>query len=554
MNKKNIILISIILVVVILLFILINNLFGSNVSFYLNGEYNVKLVVNTKYDDPLYICTDSKNNDLSQYVTIKDEVNYNSIGNYKIIYTYKKGLKTIKLERNIEIVPNEIENGGFTLIGDNPYYLLLNYEYNDPGYKFDNTISKVKVNSNVDITKTGEYDVNYVLSYLNSEKTITRKVIVFDFSTEIKPDITTETTKDVTINIKNNDNTYSYTLLPDGNKNYEKDIKFVVKNNDKYKFVVYDKNGCYKEFSIDITNIKRDYTCTGTIDRYGTNIKLNTSDYSNISGYTWKINGKNISGNKEYKNERYAYDKASVLLTFKDKSTFEVSCSIKNNLVYRFKYDKDNKKEFMKCGTYSASDKTRLDAMLKKAVEEAGYGTRAGTVEAYRFLVGALDYKVPYLGPKAVNSALGRYQKIGLNIGTSDSWGCSVSGWTQGMDCTNSVSWAEYQNGINVGTYSTGNTYPSADVLDKIQVGDFMYTYSSTTKNESGFSHIGIVIGIDDKNIYVGESTTGNVNAIIVSTWPKSGFSQNNARSHKFGYTHLTKYPSEGNVTKMWVE
>ena len=88
----------------------------------------------------------------------------------------------------------------------------------------------------------------------------------------------------------------------------------------------------------------------------------------------------------------------------------------------------------MTCNTYTAQDKATLDAKLKQVVAEAGRGTRAGVVAAARFLVGGLDYKVPYLGPKTVNTALGRYKKVGLNIGQDGAWGCSVSGWKQGMD------------------------------------------------------------------------------------------------------------------------
>jgi cell wall-associated NlpC family hydrolase len=204
----------------------------------------------------------------------------------------------------------------------------------------------------------------------------------------------------------------------------------------------------------------------------------------------------------------------------------------------------------MKCNTYTDTDRINLESKLKLAIEEAGYGTRAGVVEAARFLVGALDYKVPYLGPKKDDSSLGRYSKIGLNIGKKGAWGCLVSGWIQGMDCTNFVSWAFYQNGISMHPYSN-NHFNIREVIDQIKVGDLLYSPCvSTCKNDYKLSHVGIIIGIDDNYFYVAESTTGNINAIIVSKLDK----RNLPEKDKFSRVNLYQYSSEGNVTNMWVQ
>ena len=44
-------------------------------------------------------------------------------------------------QNDFNIVKNEIEENGFSIKGDNPYYLLVNFEYVDPGYNYDNTIT-----------------------------------------------------------------------------------------------------------------------------------------------------------------------------------------------------------------------------------------------------------------------------------------------------------------------------------------------------------------------------------------------------------------------------
>ena len=206
----------------------------------------------------------------------------------------------------------------------------------------------------------------------------------------------------------------------------------------------------------------------------------------------------------------------------------------------------------MKCNTYTASDKTKYEKMMSDAINSVGYGTRAGVVEAARFLVGGLDYKVKYLGPKKVNSALGRYPKKGLNIGQAGAWGCSVSGWTQGMDCTNFVEWAFIQNGLSIsgGYYGTSNTYKTVNVVDKIRAGDFMLVPNNgQNANKGNFIHIGIVVGVDKSAIYVAEATTGSIDAIVVTRIEKS-----NIGSSRFKTVRLYNYPSDGNYSDMWLD
>ena len=122
-----------------------------------------------------------------------------------------------------------------------------------------------------------------------------------------------------------------------------------------------------------------------------------------------------------------------------------------------------------------------------------------------------------------------------------------VSGWTQGMDCTNFVEWAFKQNGLDIkgGTYGTSNTYKTVDVLDKIRAGDFMLV----PKSGGGFQHIGLVAGVDSNYIYVAEATTGSIDAIVISRYEKSTIGEN-----RFKTVRLYQYPSDGNYTDMWLE
>lgn len=72
-----------------------------------------------------------------------------------------------------------------TLVGDETIYLYKNQAYVEPGFeakdsKENDLTSKVKVENNIDITKSGEYEVKYSSSDDNTIKT--RKVIVKEAS------------------------------------------------------------------------------------------------------------------------------------------------------------------------------------------------------------------------------------------------------------------------------------------------------------------------------------------------------------------------------------
>ena len=168
-------------------------------------------------------------------------------------------------------------------------------------------------------------------------------------------------------------------------------------------------------------------------------------------------------------------------------------------------------------------------------------------------MVGGLEYKIKYLGPKNStidpNGVLGRYDKKGLNIANNQGWGCSVNGWIQGMDCTNFVQWAFINGGVKLNSvYSTANTAYAKDSVDKIKVGDLMLTPCDGCKTGSAYQHVGIVIGIDSNKIYVAEATTGNINAIIVSELDKN----NMPSTGNFSIVKFYHYQSDGNITNMW--
>ena len=546
-NIKNIIIIGI-FIIIALLIILFNI-----VDFSLNGDKEIKVLIGTEYQELGFNAKNIFGKDLTDKVSINNNVDTLVAGTYYVDYNLKYFLKNKKITRKIEVVNDTIDNFNIVLNGKEVFYQDINTKYDEQGGYVLDTITKekydnkLKIEGNINTNELGINEIKYIFEYNNEVKEKIRKVIVYEFKEEIDKEIS-ENKYLMNFEIVGIDN-FNYVFLPDGKKINDTKFSYEIDNTNKYTFKVYtiDDTEIIHEVSMDNSS---NYECSGLINRNGTSIKV-TGNISNIKGYTWVIDEKEIEGESEYKNNN-SVKSAKIKITLKNGKVLEKNCEIKDELIYHFKYDENNLKEKMSCNTYTVEDKVELDEKLKKAVEEAGYGTRAGVVEAARFLVGNLDYKVPYMGTKAENDAIGRYKKVGLNIGTSGAWGCNVSGYIQGMDCTNFVMWAFYQNGIDTHPYSHGHNDTNS-VVNALRVGDLLFTPCDNDcdpKFKYGLMHVGIIIGVDENFFYVAEATTGSINATVVSKWDKN----NMPKRGKFSQAKIFNYASDGNITNMWVE
>ena len=530
--KKYLLIIPIIILIIIL----------SIVDFELYDNEILYITTDSEYIEPGYSASTIFGKDISDKVIVSGKVNTNVVGTYKLYYKLKYLWINKTLEREIVVEKNSIENMDIILNGNNIVYHLLGSTYNEQGAyvinkKTNNRINnKLEIVSNVDSNNIGEYEEKYILNYDNEKKEVIRKVIVYQVNNNLSSDFTNGN-RFVNVEIIGINN-YSYVELPDGN--IEKNNRFTYEvGNNKYIFKIHTTGNEIIMYELNLEDINFNYTCNGIIDRNGTTLEVNSNSLNDIKKYEWIINGNTIEGEKEY-NYPNSLKNGKVRLSLNDGKSFEINCEIKDNLIYHFKYDENHTKPKMSCNTYTLQDKIILDEKLKKAVLSAGYGTRAGVVEAARFLVGELDYTIPYIGAD-------RYNKEGLNIGQSNAWGCGSSG----LDCFYFVYWTLSQNGLPLGALYGGTKYKTREVIDRLRVGDYIYTpCESNCKNKYNINHIGLIIGIDDRNIYVAEETTGGINSLIVSKWDK----YNMPESGKFSVVRLVEYPSEGNLTNMWVE
>ena len=184
------------------------------------------------------------------------------------------------------------------------------------------------------------------------------------------------------------------------------------------------------------------------------------------------------------------------------------------------------------CGLYTAEDNEYLDEILKTKIAERGYRTRAGAVQAARFLLLQFPYHMNYFnenGRLPYCDGEGRYYHEGLYLNEYKAekegidrtvrgpqpWGCPIfsipygSAQRNSLDCSGFVSWCLVNAGFDPGDIGAG---PAPSVFDLSDLGEkHLITAESLDEVKIGdlFSangHIAILIGIKDGEYYIAES------------------------------------------------
>ncbi len=363
--------------------------------------------------------------------------------------------------------------------------------------------------------------------------------------------------------------TIDYTIEPSNATNKKINIK--VDNNDIASFnakneivalkdgtatiTITSSNGVSATINVTVKKkINYSFTCSGTIDRYGTNVKVTGVNDSDVKKYTWNLDGKDTKGDKTYHNKTRGFKTIKVSLLFTDGTTKTKTCSVKDNLPYHFKSNEGTPLYSSgSCGKISDAENDKLNAELNKIINSVGRGTRAGVVEAGRFLMGRIPYVIAYQGRGANN-----IKTAGLHFGTKkNSWGCRYEGYINGMDCTGFMNWPFYTNGIKR-TYSNSPT-PLRGNIDKVKVGDVLLSYDYSHKAIVGipFGHDEVIIGIDDDYIY---TLSNGLTKTSIKNPPDPGTNCTNgacasSESHKNAYYRNVIYAAgDGKLTKMWIK
>lgn len=231
-------------------------------------------------------------------------------------------------------------------------------------------------------------------------------------------------------------------------------------------------------------------------------------------------------------------------------------------------------KEYLAEGQYSKQENEYLDTVLKYLINNADYQSRAGVVEAARFLTLRFNYRLNYfyetgrLGGRFIVDGEGRYYHLGLYLNDYKfseieksyngpaTWGENLYDdnrdyTANGLDCSGFVCWAIYNGGYDVGDIGAGL---SSDVLDLTDLGDLI-RLSKVDINDIKTGdlvgldgHIGIIIGKDNNNIYIAEAYwVGDLHVEVLSY-------DEFINKSKWDYVILMDsfYQKDGNLTDMW--
>ena len=235
-------------------------------------------------------------------------------------------------------------------------------------------------------------------------------------------------------------------------------------------------------------------------------------------------------------------------------------------------------KKALSCEKYSKEENDLLDKILKNRIENVGYKTRAGVVEAARFLALSFPYKIEYFyenGRQTTNNVdgEGRYYHEGLYLDLSrfesltgssytnnkGIWGCKIYSYPDkkkdpnGLDCSGFVSWALLNGGFDVKDVGAG----WSDSLDLTDYGDVKKLNSSNYSDirvgdllhsERLGGHIGIIIGVDNDNFYVAQAIWYDENGLVVTKIKKKDLYKD------FPHVVLMDkyYEKDGLLTNMW--
>ncbi|MBP5684246.1 MAG: Ig domain-containing protein, partial [Bacilli bacterium] len=151
--------------------------------------------------------------------------------------------------------------------------------------------------------------------------------------------------------------------------------------------------------TVTVKQINYEFSCSGKVDTDGTTVEVTGDNLDVIKSYQWNLNGKEVDGKNIYQDAKKGYTKITVTLTLNDGREKKVKCSIKDKLPYHF--EENNGSPLYAsgyCGKITDAENDKLNSQLNSIIDKVGRGTRAGVVEAGRFLMGNIPYIIAYQG------------------------------------------------------------------------------------------------------------------------------------------------------------
>ena len=247
-----------------------------------------------------------------------------------------------------------------------------------------------------------------------------------------------------------------------------------------------------------------------------------------------------------------------------------------------------------------------LDDVLERKIQEAGYQTRAGVVEAARFLSLQFPYKLTYMSESGrldnttgtnVTDGEGRYYHKGLFLSEDKfdilgdgyygraTWGqyfeeddsddhsrdeeylsgllttadigthLYLSKRPNGLDCSGFIAWCYLNGGFDFGDMGAGGpgSYGMSELGEFVNITDELLQSDKIKAGDLvGFvGHVGIVIGVEENYIWIADTL---ITGLKVTRYERSVESFNQLGDDSFKYFMLMddEYLEDGNYSAMW--
>ena len=396
-------------------------------------------------------------------------------------------------------------------------------------------------------------------------------------------------------NVINENEEYLVNVTYDGKDNikcsldnidYTSKCSFLLKEGNYKAYVTNEKDTSYKDFTVKKNYLGIFSSTIDVLDTYylavGGKKSFNfTFDYPEYfdKTVTYKVEDKNIL--KVENDTMYAVSAGTtkVTATLKDGNSKTYNVMVTDLIVSPTMA----KKTRLTCNRYTLEESILLDKILASRVEEAGIGTRAGVASAARFLSLEFPYAIRYFyengrlenwGKKDHIDAEGRYYHVGLYLheskfkGITSStksgpaiWGCPLMEYSEdrmginGLDCSGFVTWAMLNGGFDVGDVGAGDSSYLTDELSDLGVHNILtYDFMKTTEYKVGDfigtdGHAGLIIGIDEKNIYTAETLLPKLEVYTYDRY--KGIVDTKELTYTINMHNV--YPNgDGYITDMW--
>ena len=534
LNKIITIMVAFIVFIAIILLLTGNR---DNAELDLKGLSSMMVYENDRFTDPGYEIINGKE-DGGYYINVEGVVNTNKVGIYYLRYLLynKSGRLLSEKERRVAVLQDNISNIRMNLIGEEEEAYFVG-DYVDQGievsYLNEDVTSYVNVFDNVKAKTPGTYEVRYQYTRGKSVKEVIRTVYIMELDKEENVNLSD---KRIDLYIKNKG--YSYTILPDGRKEYSKDISYHFNEIGIYNFDIYLKSGSHYKYSLDISKVDKEGptgTCVLAHSNGKTTITMKVTDPSGIAKYSY--NGVDFRENTMDLTKLVpvvtvvAYDNNGNSSSIKCRS--EYNLGFKDIPIYdngRKQVEANDNGGFIICGTNFSKENQEL----KELMESYGMKTRWAVAAAGEYIARYKNTIGYFWG--------GKYIQQGFN----PEWGCrkshstdhkcdkpmasdySVCQW--GLDCSGLVLWAYAQAGFTKEEMRTDdlsggrwggtsgkfiakqhryNFYQqSKAILDQIKPGDIVHREG----------HVALIIGVSEDKLQIVEM----LGPMFVSTIEKS--------------------------------